>query len=279
MAPRPRHHPGRTFAVGIARAFAGSLIFALPLLMTMEMWWLGFTMDRLRLALLVLLTLPVLIGLARYVGFERTSSWADDVRDGLIGYAVGFIAATAILALLGIIEPGMSADEVIGKVALQAVPGSIGAVLARSQLGSERDRRDEEEQKRHAGYFGEMFITAVGALFLAFNLAPTEEMVLISYMMSGWHTVALALLSLLIMHAFVYALDFAGGSMRPQDMPRWRSFLLLPATGYAVCLVISLYVLWSFGRTDGTDLGQIVKATVVLGFPAAIGGAAARLVV
>ncbi len=34
------------FAVDAARAFAGALIFALPMLMTMEMWWLGFTSIR-----------------------------------------------------------------------------------------------------------------------------------------------------------------------------------------------------------------------------------------
>ena len=37
------------FRVGLARAFAGAIIFALPLLMTMEMWWLGFYMVRHRL--------------------------------------------------------------------------------------------------------------------------------------------------------------------------------------------------------------------------------------
>ena len=41
----------RSFLVALARAFAGALIFGLPLLMTMEMWALGFYMEPLRLAL------------------------------------------------------------------------------------------------------------------------------------------------------------------------------------------------------------------------------------
>ena len=39
--------------------------------------------------------------------------------------------AGAMLLLLGIIKPGMSADELIGKITLHAVPCSIGAILAR----------------------------------------------------------------------------------------------------------------------------------------------------
>jgi uncharacterized membrane protein len=63
-----RHDPAQAnlrFAVGLARAFGGALVFSLPLLMTMEMWWLGFAMDRLRLALLLAVQLPLLVGLAR----------------------------------------------------------------------------------------------------------------------------------------------------------------------------------------------------------------------
>lgn len=33
------------FFVGLARAFAGAVLFSLPLLMTMEMWWLGCSPD------------------------------------------------------------------------------------------------------------------------------------------------------------------------------------------------------------------------------------------
>jgi uncharacterized membrane protein len=42
---------------------------------------------------------------------------------------------------------------------------------------------------------------------------------------------------------------------------------------------VSLYVLWSFGRTDGVAVAEIVNMLVVLGFPASLGAATARLVV
>ena len=52
------------YAIGLARAFGGAIIFGIPLLMTMEMWWLGFAMGRGRLLLLMTFALAVLVGLS-----------------------------------------------------------------------------------------------------------------------------------------------------------------------------------------------------------------------
>jgi len=170
----------------------------------------------------------------------------------------------------------MSADEVVGKVALQAVPASIGAMLARSQLGAQDEEQDE--QRRRDSYGGALFLAGVGALFLAFNVAPTEEVVLIAQMMSGWHAVALAIVSLLLMHAFVYAVEFRGQHPIAEGVSPWSEFLRLTVVAYALALLICLYVLWTFGRADGLAFPELLIETVVLGFPAALGAAAARLI-
>jgi putative integral membrane protein (TIGR02587 family) len=264
------------FGLGLARAFGGAIVFSLPMLMTMEMWWLGFYMSSWRLALLLAVNIPLLIGLSHYIGFEDTFEFKDDALDAFVAYAVGFIAAVPILFLFAVIEPGMSWNEIIGKISLQAVPGSIGAMLAQSELGGKP--KDKEDRKRRAGYWGELFIMMVGALFLAFNLAPTEEMVLIAYMMTDWHILGLILLTLIAMHAFVYALEFKGQASIPEGTPFWSVFLRFTVVGYTIALLISLFILWIFGRLDGQSLHQIVTAVIVLGFPAAIGAAAARLI-
>ena len=269
--------PRRRFGVGVARAFGGAIIFTLPMLMTMEMWWLGFYMSRFRLALFLLIIIPLLVGLSYFIGFKQTFRLKQDVLDGFVAYAVGFVAAAVTLFLFAIIEFGMSADEIIGKISLQAVPGSIGAMLAQSQLGS--NEGEKEEKHRRTGYGGEMFRMAVGALFLAFNLAPTEEMVLIAHKMSYWHMVALAFVSLLVMHAFVYSVEFRGQASIPPGTSFWSVFLRLTVAGYALALLISLYILWTFGRTDGMTFHQVMTAVIVLGFPSAIGAAAARLII
>ena len=101
----------------LARAFGGALIFSLPMLMTMEMWWLGFSMQRWRLALLLLLTIPLLVGLSHYMGFEETFGFKDDALDAFVALAVGFSAGAVSLVLFSVIEFGMSVEEVIGKPA------------------------------------------------------------------------------------------------------------------------------------------------------------------
>lgn len=263
------------FAIGLARAFGGAVIFALPIFMTMEMWWLGFYMDRFRLVLLALLNLPLLTALSYHAGFEETFSLKDDLIDAFVAYAVGIVAAVFVLLLLSVIEFGMSWNEVVGKVLLLAIPGSIGAALAANQLGS---RVGEEKKERDETYAGELFLMVAGALFLSFNVAPTEEIVLIAYQMTPWHALALTFASILLMHAFVYAVEFRGQSTLRPGTPQWSAFLRFTVVGYALVLLVSLYMLWTFGRTDGTGFAEIVNVATVLAFPGAIGAAAARLI-
>lgn len=264
--------PNGKFAIGLARAFGGAIIFSLPLLMTVEMWHLGSAIGEIRLALFLFLTIPLLIGLSHFIGFEDTFSFKDDALDAFVAYAVAFVASSVALLLFAVIGPGMSIHEIVGKVAIQAVPGSIGAMLAQSQFG----KKKKADWRRRYG--GELFIMATGALFLALNVAPTEEMVLIAQKMSAWQAVALALISLVIMHAFVYSLEFSGEVAIPEGTPFWSVFVRFTVAGYAVALIISLYVLWTFGRSDGLSLHQLVTTVIVLGFPAAVGASAARLV-
>lgn len=260
------------FGIGLARAFGGAIIFSLPMLMTMEMWQLGFAMSRFRLALLLLVTIPLLIGLSHYIGFEETFEWKDDALDAFVAMAVGFVAAAVVLSLFSIIEFGMSAGEVIGKVSIQAAPGSIGAMFAQSEFHSDR-----QDKQRHARYGGKLFIMAAGALFLGLNVAPTDEMIVIAYKTSAWHCVALALISLIVMHGFVYTVEFRGHVHIPPHTPVWSVFLRFTIVGYAIVLMISFYLLWTFGRTEGVALRHIISSLIVLGFPGAIGAAAARL--
>lgn len=264
------------FAKGLARAYGGAVIFALPLLMTMEMWWFGFHMEPGRLLLLLVVFFPFLVALSWHSGFEPTFSWRDDVVDALVAFAVGVSASLVVLALLGEIGRDTAPSEVVGKVSLQAIPASMGALLAQTQFGE----REPQRQARggSTGYAIDLFIMAVGALFLAFNLAPTDEMVMIAARIDEWHAIVLMLLSVAIMEAFVYSLSFRGTVQRPAHAPGWSLFLRFTVVGYALALLLSAYMLWSFGRLDGLALMPALKAVAVLGFPAAVGAAAARLI-
>jgi putative integral membrane protein (TIGR02587 family) len=267
------------YCAGLARAFGGAIIFAIPLLMTMEMWFLGFSMERGRLLLFMTVNFAILVGLSYFAGFEKTFSWAEDVMDALAAFGVAIIASAAILALFAVITLDMTWGEIIGKVALQSVPASIGAMLGRKQLGGAQDTDAEEERKREAGYGGELFLMTAGALFLAFNVAPTEEMILIAFQMTPWHALTLGMASIALLHALVYTVGFSGQESRPEGGSFVSTFLHFTLAGYGIALLVSLYVLWTFGRTENTALAEIVQMTLVLGFPAALGAATARLVI
>jgi putative integral membrane protein (TIGR02587 family) len=279
-----RTHPSlttsnRDYAVGLARAFAGALLFGLPLLMTTEMWALGFYAHPARLLLFLLVNFLILVGLSRFGGFERTANLFEDVLDALAAAGVAILASALILALFGVLTPAMTLDEIVGKIAIQSIPCSFGAMLARKQLSGGETAEDAIQAERTAGYPGQLFLMVAGALFLAFNVAPTEEMILIGFMMSPWQALLLVLLSILLLDAFVYGIGFAGQKERPRDVHPASNFLRFTIAGYGLALIVSLYVLWTFGRTDGAELSQIAITVTVLAFPAALGAAIARLVV
>lgn len=264
----------REFLTGLGRAFAGALIFSLPMLMTMEMWWLGFYMSPLRLALLLIVTLPLLVGLSRIGGIRRTMHLQDDIADALVAVAVAFMSAAVTLWLFGLLALDMPFREIIGKIIIQVIPGSMGAMLAQNQLGGNGSENEASAQT----YWGELFLMVVGALFLSFNAAPTEEMVVIAYKMTVWKIVALAVLSLILMHFIVYAAGFAGTEPAHPTASFLDVFARFSIVGYALVLLVNLYILWTFGRTDGSGIPQIISAVIVLSFPGAIGAAAARLI-
>lgn len=264
---------------GFGRALAGSLVFALPMLMTMEMWELGGHGEPLKLAILLAATLPLLVGLAHFIGFEATFNWREDVRNALAAIAVGAFGSAAVLALFGAIGPGMPLGEIVGKVALQTVPASIGALLASGQLGGggNEEKSDEAQSPGPQGYASELFFMATGALFLSFNVAPTEEMVLIAYRIGPWQELLLVAVSILGMHAFVYLVEFRGQEAPPDEAGFRLLFLRFTVVGYAIVLAISAYALWTFGRLEGTSLAGAVSSVIVLSFPGAIGAAGARV--
>lgn len=161
-------------------------------------------------------------------------------------------------------------------MAIQVVPASIGATLARGQFGMSPI---EDSRAKSAPYLGEIFLMGMGSVFLGFNLAPTDEVVMMAARMTPWHAIALVLISLAVMHGFVFAVGFKGGTELSPDEPAWSAFVRFTLPGYVVALIISVYVLWTFGRTDGASADHIWMTVVVLGFPSSLGAAAARLII
>lgn len=263
----------KTYAKDLGRAFGGALLFILPLLMTMEMWSFGVSMDRARMLVFIVAAIPLLVGLAYYAGFSARRGPLNALLDTAAAMAVGFVTAAALLFLFGVITLQTTGEDLLGQVAIQAIPGAIGALLARRQLAGGGEAEGNEDE---ASYAGELFLMAVGALFLALNVAPTEEMILIGYKATPWHALAIMCASVVLLHVVVFNAGFAGQEEQNKPVMAFFHFTL---PGYAIAVGVSLFTLWAFGRTDGEDLAGVINTAVVLGLPASIGAGAARLLV
>ncbi len=71
----------------------------------------GLLYGRLAPTLFTLLTVPLLVGLSFYDGFEDTFTIKDDIRETFIAYAVSFTASAVMLLLFGIINIGLRAGK------------------------------------------------------------------------------------------------------------------------------------------------------------------------
>lgn len=243
--------------------------------MTMEMWQLGFVADRFRLCALLLVSLPLLIGLSHFAGFERTFGFVDDLLDAFAAFAVAALSAALILGLVGVLAPGQPLGEIVAKIAVVSLPAAIGALLADKQLGGQ-ERQASADQR---SYGGRLFLMTIGALFVALNVAPTEEMILIAFQITPWHALALSVASLGVLHALLFWIDFPGAERRRGARGVWSILIRESLPGYALCVLASLALLWVFGRTDGVALSELTEFVVVLAFPASLGAGLAPLVV
>lgn len=264
-------------AANFGRGFAGAFIFGLPLLMTMEMWWIGFTLEPIMLLQFAFVDLVLLVVLSRISGYDSSQGIVEDALDALAAFGMGAIASATTLFLLAEIGSGTDPAVAAGKIIIQAIPASFGAMIADKLFGEVEDKPGGHARRRQS-YPGQLFLMIAGALFLSFTMSPTEEIGMISYRMSPWHALALMLATVALMHVLVYA---AGFPDRQELLTGSQLSVLMRFTvvAYAIAAVTSGYILWTFGRLDGLSWPVIAQMIVVLAFPAGVGSAIARLVV
>jgi putative integral membrane protein (TIGR02587 family) len=117
----------------------------------------------------------------------------------------------------------------------------------------------------------------LGALFLSFSIAPTDEISMLAAELDYAHALALIALSLLVTYVIVFASGFGTGQHEQQGP--FQSPLTETVLAYVLSLLVALAALFLFDRIEwGDPLAEIVAMVLVLGLPA-VGGAAGRLVV
>lgn len=263
------------YLAGLGRAIVGAALFALPLFMTMEMWTLAATAAPERIAFMLVAFLPALVTLSYYAGFERAFGLVDHLLDAFAAIGVAALIALITLALFGVFGLNEPLDLLVAKVALVTPPAAIGALLADKQLG----RGERSADAVASTYPARLFLMAMGALFVAFNVAPTEEMMLIAHQIGPMQALLLAVVSLAALHGLLFWADLPGRDGRREKRHFMATLLRYSFAGYGVCALLCAYLLWTFGRLEHTSLREIIEYVIVLAFPAALGAGIAQALI
>lgn len=271
----------RAVLLAYARGLAGGLLFGLPLLYTMEMWWLGFSLPPHHLIIALVANFGLLLLLEHFSGFRENATFGDEVQDAIVALGLGLGVSVVMLGIINVLRPEMSLYEFAGKLTMQTIGVSIGISVATSMVGS-ADGEEEESQRRreNVGFWGNQGEAIAGAIFLALNIAATEEPIMIAMQMTPLHCLVLLMMTLALVFAITYALDFRGGIPRSEETHWWGIFFRDSVSTCATALMVSAGALMLFGDINfNTGLLAAVQMTVVLGFAASLGAAFARLLI
>lgn len=262
-----------------ARGVTGSLLFSLPLLYTMEVWWAGFIARPLRLLVYLLAGFLLLFGYNRYAGLHEDASWADVAFEAVEEMGLGLLVSACILWLIGQIDSGMPVPEILGKVVVEGVPAAIGVSVGAAQFGGDgkgSQGMKGQEDRENLGLSGQLVLGLCGAVLFASNVAPTGEILQIAVESTPWRLFGLALLSLVLGGIILFYSDFTGSKPLRSGNGTAR-VLSLSVVSYAVALAASAFILWFFGRFEGVSLAIGIAQTVTLGVASSLGASAGRL--
>ncbi len=280
----------------ILRGAAGSFLFGIPLLYTVEVWAIGSSTNSLRLLAVQAVTFVVVLLLTQIEGFRRslTIDLIETVLESIEALGIGIICAAIALLILRRITLETPLSEALGKLVFEGVPFSLGVTLARSTLtrrrSSQRRNLDADTFSLSAAPTGisnigialgdtlaDIDATLIGAIVIAFSIAPTEEITLIAADLPPLWLILVMAASLVISYVIVFASGFTDRLERAQ-----RGLLLSPLTetlvAYVVVLLASALMLIFFQQLAGDDPWQEwLSSIIVLGLPASVGGAAGRI--
>jgi len=260
------------------RAFAGAAVFGIPLTMTMEMWWIGKTLSIHLLIMVFAVGLLTNFGLAWVAGFRTDHSLAMSLDQAIDAMAVGIVSATILLLALNQLQIDDGIEHAVNTVVLLAVPLSLGASVARLVFDGKEGRNGDSQPTLSSwrGVISDIGATAIGGVFVGISIAPTDEVAMIAAALNQWYVLAIIGLSLLLSWIIVFASGFDEASPEGAFQHPFTETILT----YVVSLFVALGFLLMFERLTLSDPPtEIIRQTVVLALPAAIGGAGGRLVV
>jgi putative integral membrane protein (TIGR02587 family) len=272
---------------------SGGFLFGIPLLYTMEVWFIGSDIEPpVLLSSLAILFIIVLM-LNRIEGFrpQEKVTLVEDIAETIETLAIGLTCAALMLIVLQEINGQTSLSEALGKIVFESIPFSVGVAFSRSLLsrGAETDSDNHNQSVSQSNKqqtivwkdtMADLVAAIIGSLFVAFSIAPTDEIdMLAASASSGWLLVIM-LASLLISYGIVFASKITNYQNRLQQSGIFQSPKSETIMSYLVSLLTGVLIMWFFHKLTFSDPWFMwLRHGIVLGLPACIGGAAGRLAV
>jgi putative integral membrane protein (TIGR02587 family) len=261
---------------------AGGFLFGIPLLYTVELWSIGAATDPLWLlgALGIGFVGVFLIIQAETLRRHGHINWRQTFMDTVEVLATGVGCAALALILIRRITLETPLGELLGKVVFEGISFSLGAALAVSLLKKKGGRLGlaSLEPADFRDTLADLEATLLGAFVIAFNVAPTDEVTLLARAMPNRWLLLLIVASLAISYLIVFAAGFTNAAERPSK-DWFHSPLGETLSAYLLSLLAACFMLWFFHQLGPGDPWQKwLSTTIVLGLPAAIGGAAGRII-
>ncbi|MNS22228.1 hypothetical protein D3C72_540120 [compost metagenome] len=270
----------------LVRGLCGGFLFSVPIIYTMEMWWLGYGTDLAKIGALLLFSFALSVGLNMVSGFREGEDLVECMTDAVEALALGIIVAATMLYLLGEIDAGAAWPIVARQVVVLAIPISIGVSMARSLLGEQGGDDAEAASPPDEPASGglredakDLALTAFGGVFLGLSVAPTEEILVIATHSQLPQTLGTVALALALSYLTLFEARFVGQTQRLRSEGMFQDPWQETVLTYAVSLVISTGLLWFLGFLNAPMAwDEILSMIVVLALPVSMGGAAARLI-
>lgn len=281
----------------------GGLLFSLPLFYTMEVWAAGMAASPLRLVAFVGGTFGLLVAYNQTAGIREDHTFRGVLLESVEEMGLGLLVAAGLLAVLGRFPPEAFSREALGLLTLEGMVAAIGVSVGTAQLGQSpgdsggsdddpggdlddsggesdgdssgaTDGNSDDEQVSQRTVAGEVTMAMCGAVLIASNVAPTEEVLILGAEMSVGALLGLVVLSLAVGGGLLYVSAFRGAK-------HLGGLAFGPVGGtvvtYAVAVAASAVMLWAFGFNEAQGLLGNLGPLVVLSFPAMLGASAGRL--
>ncbi|BAU14065.1 integral membrane protein [Leptolyngbya sp. NIES-3755] len=271
----------KTELTDIVRGASGGFLFGIPLLYTMEVWWIGSYISPLRMLFALVFTFLIVFLLNQAAGFRNEDGVrsSDALEDTIEALAIGLVCSGATLILLREISFDVPLREALGKLIYESVPFTFGVALANQFLGKDQSRSGEPESKKNAT-LSDISATLIGSLVIAFNIAPTDEVPMLASAVTGGWLLAMIPASLFVSYCIVFAAGFTNQQQRYHHQGVFQRPTGETIAAYLVSLFAAMLMLMFFQKLHFDDPWQLwLRYTILLGLPATVGGAAGRLAV